>query len=260
MKPIYKWSGGKRDEIEKFKSFYPKNYSLYIEPFFGAGAVYFDLEGKTSAVINDIHQESVIFLKAMKDGHAEEIYGLMKQFPNDEKTYYFVRDKFEKDTDVKKAFWFFYLRKTCYRGMLRYNQKGKFNIPFGRYKTYNFEELLKPEYTKIFQNTEIYNKDYKEIFEKYNDENNFVFLDPPYDSEFTDYGYCKFDRQNQKELAEIFKTTKNKCLMIIAATPFILDLYKDYIKGSYSKKYAFKLYDGRVGDEINKEHLIITNY
>ena len=97
-------------------------------------------------------------------------------------------------------------------------------------------------------------------FLKYNDENNFVFLDPPYDSEFTDYGYCKFDRQNQIELAEIFKTTKNKCLMIISETPFISELYKDFIKGKYSKKYAFKLHDGRIGDEIDKNHLIITNY
>lgn len=259
MLPLYKWSGGKRNEIKLFKEFYPKNYELYIEPFFGAGAVYFDLLPE-KAIINDIHPENINFLNQIKNGKAKDIYDLMLEFPNNEKTYYFVRDEFDANDNVKKAFRFFYLRKTCYRGMLRYNQSGKFNIPFGRYKTYNFEELLDKNYFDILQNTEIYNTDYKEIFKKYNDENNFVFLDPPYDSEFTDYGYCKFDRQNQIELAEIFKTTKNKCLMIISETPFISELYKDFIKGKYSKKYAFKLHDGRIGDEIDKNHLIITNY
>lgn len=184
----------------------------------------------------------------------------MKEYPNNEETYYYIRDEFNADTDVKKAFIFFYLRKTCFRGMMRYNKVGRFNVPFGRYKTYNFDVLLDKNYYNVLKNTDIYCGDYKEIFKKYNSEENFIFLDPPYDSVFTDYGYCQFDKTNQEELAQIFKTTKNKCLMIITETPFIYDLYKDYIKGSYSKKYVFKLYDGRIGDEIDKNHLIITNY
>jgi DNA adenine methylase len=48
--------------------------------------------------------------------------------------------------------------------------------------------------------------------------------------------------------------------MIIAETPFVLSLYKEYVKDSYQKKYAFKIYDGRVGEEIDKKHLIVANY
>ena len=98
------------------------------------------------------------------------------------------------------------------------------------------------------------------IFQKYDDENNFVFLDPPYDSEFTDYGYCQFGREEHKKLAQCFKTTKNKCLMIIGKTPFIEEQYNGYIVGEYDKKYRFKLHSGRIGDEINAKHLIIKNY
>ena len=87
-----------------------------------------------------------------------------------------------------------------------------------------------------------------------------MFLDPPYDSEFTDYGYCKFEKDMQIKLAKYFKETKIKCLMIIGKTKFIEELYKDYIVEEYEKKYRFKLYDGRVGDEINTKHLIIKNY
>jgi DNA adenine methylase len=155
---------------------------------------------------------------------------------------------------------FYYQRKTCFRGMLRYNKRGKFNIPFGKYKTINYKDLQNENYEKLLMNTEILNTNYEIIFEKYNNENNFMFLDPPYDSEFTDYGYCKFGKQEHMKLAELFKNTKNKCLMIIGKTDFIVDLYKDYIVDEYEKKYKFKLYDNRIDDKINTKHLIIKNY
>jgi len=155
---------------------------------------------------------------------------------------------------------FYYLRKTCYRGMLRYNKKGEFNIPFGRYKNCNYQDLKNQEYENLLKRTHIFNTSFEDIFEKYNDENNFMFLDPPYDSEFTDYGYCTFGKDEQRSLAKCFKETKIKCLIIIGKTPFIEELYKDYIVGEYDKKYRFKLHSGRVGDEINTKHLIIKNY
>ena len=87
-----------------------------------------------------------------------------------------------------------------------------------------------------------------------------MFLDPPYDSEFTDYGYCCFGKDEHRKLATCFKETKIKCLMIIGKTDFIEELYKDYIVEEYDKKYKFKLYAGRIGDEINTKHLVIKNY
>ena len=62
-----------------------------------------------------------------------------------------------------------------------------------------------------------------------------MFLDPPYDSEFTDYGYCTFGKEEHKKLATCFKETKIKCLMIIGKTAFIEELYKDFIVGEYDK-------------------------
>jgi len=136
-------------------------------------------------------------------------------------------------------------------GMMRYNSKGGFNIPFGRYKTFNFEELKNKDYENLLKRTEIFNKGFEYIFEKYNDSDNFMFLDPPYDSQFTDYGYCKFGKEEHKKLAECFKKTSIKCLMIIGKTPFIEELYDGYISGEYDKKYRFKLHSGRIGNEIN---------
>jgi DNA adenine methylase len=271
LRPLCKWSGGKRDEIKLFKKHYPTDIKRFIEPFIGGGAVYFDLNFEGENVINDVHPELINFYKMINEGHAKEIYELIKTWGTGELDYYIVRGgsvaklkngeiPFVPKNNIDLAARFYYLRKTCFRGMIRYSKNGNFNIPWGKYKTVNFDEILRPEYTNLLSRTEITLGDYKKIFEKYNSPENFVFLDPPYDSEFNDYGFDNFNRQSQIELAEIFKTTKNKCMMVISETDFIRNLYKDYIVEKYPKKYAFKIYDNRIGDEIDKNHLVIKNY
>ena len=259
LKPLIKWSGGKSDEIKRFEKYFPVNFNKYIEPFVGGGSVYFYLN-PTNAVISDVHSELIDLYKNIGEGKMNYIYEFMEKTPNDEETYYNVRDKMPINNSLDNAKRFYYQRKTCFRGMLRYNKNGKFNIPFGRYKTINYNDLTNKSYEDLLSRTEILNKGFEYIFENYNDENNFMFLDPPYDSEFTDYGYCQFGKEEQKKLAEIFKTTKIKCLMVIGKTKFIEELYNGYIVDEYDKKYKFKLYAGRVGDEINTKHLVIKNY
>jgi DNA adenine methylase len=139
LKPIIKWSGGKKDELKYILPHIPKDYTNYLEPFVGGGALFFHLNPK-SAVINDVHKELIDFYQSIKNGKKNEIYDFMKKHPNDEETYYKVRD-YDNTDILDNAKRFYYLRKTCFRGMLRYNSQGKFNIPYGRYKTYNFEEI-----------------------------------------------------------------------------------------------------------------------
>jgi len=259
MKPIVKWSGGKKHEIKQFIDMIPADIHTYAEPFFGGGAVFFHLEPK-KACVSDVHKELVDFYRALKDNKGPEIHAFMSEHPNEETAYYDVRDKMKIETPLDNAKRFFYLRKTCFRGMLRYNKNGKFNIPFGRYKTYNFEELKNQRYSKVFENTEILNESFEKIFETCNDPKDFIFLDPPYDSEFTDYGYCSFGKAEHARLAECFKNSKARCMMVIGKTPMIEKLYEGYIKKEYFKKYAFKIHSNRVGDEINMTHVVITNY
>jgi DNA adenine methylase len=259
LKPLIKWSGGKSDEIKMFEKYFPEQYTRYIEPFVGGGSVYFYLN-PVDAVISDVHTELIDLYKNIGNGKGQEIFDFMKEHPNDENTYYDVRDKMEINNTLDSAKRFYYQRKTSFRGMLRYNKNGKFNIPFGRYKTINYNEIINKDYEILLGRTVILNKGFEYLFENYNDENNFMFLDPPYDSEFTDYGYCQFGKEEQKKLASLFKNTKIKCLMIIGKTKFIEELYDGYIVAEYDKKYKFKLYNNRIGDEINTQHLIIKNY
>jgi DNA adenine methylase len=258
LSPLVKWSGGKGDEIPEILKYIPASYDTYIEPFIGGGALYFYLN-PAKAVINDIHPELVKLYKAIGSGGAPTIKAFMQAHPNKEEEYYKVRD-IEPANDVEAAARFYYLRKTCFRGMLRYNSQGKFNIPYGKYATINYEDLDNTEYTDLLSRTTVLNGDFMNIFTSYNSPNNFMFLDPPYDSKFTDYGYCTFGRPEQERLAAAFKATQIKCLMVIGETDYIKELYKDYIVARYPKKYKFKIHSGRVGEEINVNHLVIKNY
>lgn len=259
MKPLFKWTGGKSDELQHIRKHFPVNFDIYIEPFVGGGAVFFDLN-PDKAVINDIHPELTAFYRQIKDGNATHLYDAIKDLPVDEEGYYNMRDGFDPVTDFDKALQFYYLRKTCYRGMLRYNRSGHFNIPYGRYKNVKFEELQNTAYTDLLQRTDVLNLDFTQVFEQYNSPDNFCFIDQPYDSVFTNYGYCEFGRAEQESLARCFKDTDIKCLMVVADTDFIRQLYDGYIVESYPKKYRFKIHSGRVNEAINKQHLIIKNF
>ena len=90
-------------------------------------------------------------------------------------------------------------------------------------------------------------------------ETDFMFLDPPYDTEFSTYAKNNFDKEDQIRLANYLYTTKAKFMLIIKNTDFIFDLYKDkgfYIK-SFDKRYLVSFMN-RNDKEV--EHLLITNY
>jgi DNA adenine methylase len=134
LTPLVKWSGGKGDEIAKILPYLPTTYTTYLEPFIGGGALYFYLN-PAHAVINDIHPQLIDLYRTVGEGGRGAIKEFMTANKNEDEVYYKVRDEMNPQTPLEKANQFYYLRKTCYRGMLRYNSSGKFNIPFGRYKS-----------------------------------------------------------------------------------------------------------------------------
>lgn len=257
LSPLVKWSGGKSDEIQHVLPHLP-SYETYVEPFVGGGALFFYLNPQ-KAIINDIHPELIKLYKAIGEGKRAEIKKFMDDNPNTEEAYYKVRS-IEPSSDLEAAAQFYYLRKTCFRGMLRYNSKGKFNIPYGKYKTINYSDLDNQAYENLLTRTRVLNGSFKTVFEECDSPEHFIFLDPPYDSKFTDYGYCSFGKTEHEELAALFKKSKAKCLMVIGETDFIAKLYEGYIVGRFPKNYKFKIHSGRVGDEINVNHIIIKNY
>lgn len=282
MKPILKYPGGKSKEIKFFKDFIPKDFDKYIEPFFGGGSLFFHL-GKDKNIVSDINSNLIrfykevqkyperfiketdflanLYLKNQEKYEKEKLLNPDKFINNDnEELYYKLRNVFNNKESNPYLFAtvYYFINKTAYSGMVRYNSKGEFNVPFGRYAKLN--KSFTPEHINLLNNSSIFNCSYEETFSKAT-KKDFIFLDPPYDSIFTEYGNKSktgdFKEEEQGKLAQDFKNLSTKSLMIINESPLTKELYKDFIKDKYPKRYSVNI-KNRIASEAN--HLIITNY
>jgi DNA adenine methylase len=183
----------------------------------------------------------------------------MTENNNDKETYYKIRDEMEINFRLENAKRFYYLRKTRFGGMLKYNKNGDFNVGYGYRKNCNFSDLKNEKYVDLLQNSTVLNTGFEYIFENYNDEKNFMFLDPPYHNcKITNYGYCEFGKEEHKKMAEYFKATNIRCLMVIGKDDFIENLYDGYIISQYYKRYDLNSINKKKVEEAI--HLIIKNY
>ena len=108
--------------------------------------------------------------------------------------------------------------------------------------------------------TNIYNLDFEDFCNKINlTENDFIFLDPPYDTEFSTYAQNDFNKNDQIRLFNYLKRTKAKFMLIIKNTEFIYNLYKGngFYISTFDKKYLVSIQNRNKKDV---EHLLITNY
>lgn len=174
--------------------------------------------------------------------------------------------KYEIDHSFAVAI-FFFIRNFAYSGMFRYNQTGGFNVPYGGIG-YNRKNLTKKidylktnELVKHLNKTVIDNLDFEDFFKKNKPKkDDFIFLDPPYDSEFSTYAQNEFTKDDQTRLADyLINNCEANWMMVIKNTDFIYDLYnKDGVyMTSFDKKYLVS-FQNRNDKDV--EHLLITNY
>lgn len=282
MNPVLKYRGGKSREIPRFLQYIPEHFDRYIEPFFGGGAVYFYLE-PDKAIINDVNERLMSFYNQLRDNYSEmriqldkiqHIYEtnqaaykkLKAQSPDErvpnanEDLYYKMRELFNHpDNSYLDGVIYFFINKTAYSGMIRYNNNGEYNVPFGRYPNLN-TKLVTEQHSHLLQKAELYNLDYQQIFNMAN-ENDFMFLDPPYDCVFNDYGNIDmmngFDETEHRRLAEDFKNLPCRALMVIGKTPLTMELYGKYVYDEYYKNYSVNIKNRFNNDKM---HIIVKNY
>lgn len=162
---------------------------------------------------------------------------------------------------------FLFIRNYCYSGMFRYNDEGHFNVPYGGI-AYNAKSMGKklryyqsPELSELMGETSIDNMDFECFLRKWKlKENDFVFLDPPYDSEFSTYAQNEFTRADHERLAQYMTNEcKAKWMLIIKNTDFIFNLYnKPGIRiRTFNKEYLVSFMNR---NDRHAVHLLITNY
>lgn len=283
LKPMIKYRGGKSKELSQYRRFIPRDYETYYEPFVGGGATFFALAPQR-AVIGDINEPLINFYRDVRnrfDDLSRELaelealyernqrdYRQRKQatpgerVPNaNEALYYALRDQYNglAPAQYSRAALYFFINKTSYSGMLRFNAQGHFNVPFGRYEHFN-TKLVTREHACLLQRTEVLCSDYEESFKRAG-QNDFMYLDPPYDCIFNDYGNQTlengFDEAEHRRLARNFRQLRCRALMIIGHTPLTEELYGDLVKFEYAKNYAVNI---RNRFRAQATHYVVTNY
>ena len=282
MNPVLKYRGGKSKEIPRFLQYIPDNFNRYIEPFLGGGAVYFHIEPEM-AILNDINTRLMTFYDQLKNQYPQmrlQLDELQHQYeenqlayrrlkaqhpdekvPNEnEDLYYRIRELFNHPDDTYlDGVLYFFINKTAYSGMIRYNNSGEYNVPFGRYPNFN-TNLITPRHSELLQTADLFNLDYSEIFDMAENDD-FIFLDPPYDCVFNDYGNIDmmngFDEEQHRRLAADFTNLPCPTLMIIGKTPLTEELYGNYICDEYYKSYAVNIRNRFNNDKM---HIVVKNY
>lgn len=214
MKPFVKWAGGKRQLLPTLMNNLPKmnNFTTYIEPFVGGGAMLFEivkLYKFEKIIINDINSSLMKCYELIKQDPQKlinELKILQNEFLSTQKQdefFYQIRNEFNKSQEPK---YFIFLNKTCFNGLFRLNKSGEFNTPFGKYKNPLIcdEENISNAH-EVLKNVIIKNTDYKNLINDIDDKT-FIYFDPPYrplskTASFTSYFNNIFDDNEQIRLA-----------------------------------------------------------
>ncbi len=241
-RPFLKWAGGKRQLLEQFEDQYPEilkqdQIDIYIEPFVGGGAVFFDLINRynfSRVVLNDVNEKLMLTYRIVKK-NVEPLINILQdletkylplELEDRKEIYYNIRDRYNSlnkehdfsktdDKAVKIAAYLIFLNRTCFNGLYRENQKGEFNVPIGRYKkpTICDEENLR-SVSAALADVNLTSKDFART-EKFVDEKAFVYIDPPYrplpgTKSFKDYSKSDFNEASQKRLADWYASLDKK--------------------------------------------------
>lgn len=221
LKPPLKWAGGKRWLIPHLKRYWrPYRDHRLVEPFCGGLSVALGLM-PDRALLNDVNPALINFYQQLKSGLSLDI-----ELANDEQLYYTHRQRFNALSDEnshERAQLFYYLNRTGYNGLCRFNQSGGFNVPFGRYKTINYIEDFSI-YQPLLSQWLFSAVDFEALQLEPGD---FIYADPPYDVPFRQYSRQGFDWDDQVRLAHWLAAHDGPVVLSNQATPRIRELYGD---------------------------------
>jgi DNA adenine methylase len=224
IRPPLKWAGGKRWLVRHLAELWHSHRDRrLVEPFCGGLAISLGLR-PSRALLNDINPHATNFYSWLQRGlRIDE--GI--ELANREPLYYAHRAHFNELVNTgqaassEAAALFYYLNRTCYNGLCRFNSRGQFNVPFGRYQRINYRRDF-TEYRRIFRDWQFSLRDFESIALAPED---FLYADPPYDVEFRSYSKEGFSWDDQVRLAEWLRQHRGPVVVSNQATARIVELY-----------------------------------
>lgn len=224
LAPLLKWAGGKRWQLPHLRPLWAAHTDCrLVEPFCGGLAVALGLE-PARALLNDVNPHLINFYRRVQDG-----LSLTQPMGNDSVAYYTARTRFNR---LVKAGWadvaetvglFYYLNRTGFNGLCRFNKQGEFNVPFGRYTTVAYRQNF-DDHRVAFQPWVFTCQDFEGLALQPDD---VVYADPPYDSGFTAYSAGGFSWEDQERVARWLATHTGPVILVNRATDRIVALYTE---------------------------------
>lgn len=234
MRPFLKWAGGKYRLVERIKAVLPPGKRL-IEPFVGSGAMFLNTD-YPAYLLADTNADLInLYCRLQTEGEAFITYchTFFRPETNEKEWFYELRTQFNQTSDQReKAALFVYLNKHCFNGLCRYNSKGQFNVPFGRYKQPHFPETEMRFFWQKAQKAEICQGTFTETMAAAIP-GDVVYCDPPYHAlsktaNFTSYSDTPFGWTQQEQLAKMARELADRDIPVLISnhnTDEIRELY-----------------------------------
>ena len=223
VRPPLKWAGGKRWQLPHVRRYWVlENHRRLVEPFCGGLAVTLGLL-PARALLNDINPHVINFYRQLKNGLVSSLRQENKSI-----VFYSYRREFNrllqegKGDTAEAAMLFYYLNRTGYNGLCRFNRNGEFNVPFGSYTHIGYRSNFL-EYREVFAEWKFTSIDFEKIPLRPDD---FVYADPPYDVEFRQYSKDGFGWDEQERAAAWLASHTGPVVLSNQATPRIVKLYR----------------------------------
>ena len=223
LKPPLKWAGGKRWLVPHLLPIWERFQNRrYVEPFCGGLALPLAFAPR-HALLNDTNPHLIGFYRWLQRGLEVEI-----DMRNDRDLYYHHRSRFNQyiregaGQEQAAAEMFYYLNRTCYNGLCRFNRKGEFNVPFGSYRTINYTRKFH-DYRTSLDHWTFSAGDFEQIALQSDD---FVYADPPYDVEFVNYSQQGFSWADQVRLAHWLAKHPGPVVLSNQSTERVVQLYE----------------------------------
>ena len=221
IRPFLKWAGNKYRIIDRIKQLLPSGSRL-IEPFTGSGAVFLNTEFERY-VLNDNNPDLINLYRHIKQEGMSFVRYCKRYFSgiyNNPESYYQLRDRFNLSTNARqKAALFVYLNRHGYNGLCRYNAKGGYNVPFGRYQRPYFPQKEMLAFYQKAQRAELVTGSFEDSFAN-SREGDVIYCDPPYvplsdSANFTSYSAGGFDLNKQTQLAQLAIATAKRGIPVL---------------------------------------------
>ncbi len=223
LPPLLKWAGGKRWLVPVLAPLWRSHaHRRWVDPFCGGLALPLAL-GPERALLNDINPHLINFYRQVQQG-----LRLSLPMAPERGLYEAYRKRFNeliregKTWTQEAAQLFYYLNRTGYNGLCRFNRKGEYNVPFGRYKKVEYARDFQP-YQLLMREWEFCCGDFEEVRLESDD---FLYADPPYDVEFRQYTAEGFSWEDQLRLAEWLYRHRGPVVVSGQATERIVQLYE----------------------------------